>query len=220
MNLINNIKILKHNSDYRVSDVIYKLGERWEHSGNMILKNEKYNETILQEYLKIIGIYDNFNLNILLEIIKKYNSNNNLPIPQDNEIVIHLRLGDVVVHNWFLSKNYIELINNILKNNNNINKITFVTCFSYQEWSPEQLYLRKNAPLWEYTEEKHNKNIEQINILFNNIISLLPNIEINIYSNYNIDYDMCYCVLSKHFIYDNGGFSNLLFKLNNLNKNI
>jgi hypothetical protein len=220
MNLINNIKILKHNSDYRISDVIYKSGERWEHSGNMILKNEKYNETILQDYLKIIGIYDNFNLNILLEIIKKYNSNNNLPIPQDNEIVIHLRLGDVVVHNWFLSKNYIELINNILKNNNNINKITFVTCFSYQEWSPEQLYLRKNAPLWEYTEEKQNKNIEQITILFNNIISLLPNIEINIYSNYNIDYDMCYCVLSKHFIYDNGGFSNLLFKLNNLNKNI
>jgi hypothetical protein len=38
MNLINNIKTLKHNSDYRVSDVIYKLGERWEHSGNTILK--------------------------------------------------------------------------------------------------------------------------------------------------------------------------------------
>jgi hypothetical protein len=41
MNLINNIKTLKHNSDYRVADIIYKLGERWEHSGNMILKNEK-----------------------------------------------------------------------------------------------------------------------------------------------------------------------------------
>ena len=107
MNLINNIKTLKHNSDYRVSDVIYKLGERWEHSGNAILKNEKYNETILQSYLKINGLYNQPNLEILLKLIEKYNSHNNLPIPQNNEIVIHLRMGDVVVHDWFLSKNYI-----------------------------------------------------------------------------------------------------------------
>ena len=62
MNLINNIKILKHNSDYRISDVIYKSGERWEHSGNMILKNEKYNETILQEDSEIIAINENEDL--------------------------------------------------------------------------------------------------------------------------------------------------------------
>jgi hypothetical protein len=160
------------------------------------------------------------NLDILLKLIEKYNSHNNLPIPQNNEIVIHLRLGDVVGHNWFLSKNYIELINNILRKNNNVNKVTFVTCFAYQEWSKESLHLRKNAPLWEYTEEKQNKNIEKINILFNNILQLFPNMEINIYSNCNIDYDMCYCVLSKNFIHDNGGFSNLLLKINNLKNGV
>ena len=101
------------------------------------------------------------NLNNLLEIIEKYNSDNNLPIPQNNEIVIHLRMGDVVVHEWFLNKNYIELINDILSKNKNINKLTIVTCFAYQEWSKESLYLRKNASLWEYTEEKQNKNIEK-----------------------------------------------------------
>jgi hypothetical protein len=220
MELINNIKILKHNSDYRISDIIYKLGERWEHSGNIVLKNEKYKETILQEYLKINGLYTNPNLDILLKIIEKYNSHNNLPIPQNNEIVIHLRMGDVVVHNWFLSKNYIELINNILIKNNNINKVTFVTCFAYQEWSKESLHLRKNAPLWEYTEEKQNKNIEKINVLFNDILHSFPNIEIKIYSNCDIDKDICYCVLSKNFIHDNGGFTNLLFKLNNLKNGI
>jgi predicted RNA-binding protein with RPS1 domain len=216
MNLIDNIKILKHNSDYRVSDIVYKLGERWTHSGDMVLKNEKYEKTILHKYLKINGLNNKPNLDILLKIIEKYNSHHNLPIPQNNEIVIHLRLGDVVVHDWFLSKNYIELINNILKKNNNINKITFVTCFAYQEWSKESLHLRKQAPLWEYTEEKQNKNIQKINILFNNILRLFPNMEINIYSNDDIDKDMCYCVLSKNFIHDNGGFSNLLLKLNNL----
>jgi len=220
MELINDIKTIKHNSDYRVADIINKRGERWEHSGNMVLNNEKYNGTILQTYLKINGLYNNLKLDILLNIIEKYNLDNKLPIPHENEIVIHLRMGDVVVHNWFLNKNYIELINNILIKNNNINKITFVTCFAYQEWSKESLYLRKHAPLWNYTEEKQNKNIEKIKLLLSKIKKIFPNIEIKIYSNYNIDNDICYCVLSKNFIYDKGGFSDLLFKLNNLKNNI
>ena len=69
MNLINNIKTIKHNSDYRVSDVVCKLGERWEHSGNMILTSEKYNGTILQRYLEKNGLYTSTNLDILLNII-------------------------------------------------------------------------------------------------------------------------------------------------------
>jgi hypothetical protein len=38
---------------------------------------------------------------------------------------------------------------------------------------------------------KQNKNIEKINILFNDI-----------YSNCDIDENLCYCVLSKKFIHD------------------
>ena len=37
-----------------------------------------------------------------------------------------------------------------------------------------------------------------------------PQMQIEIYSNQDIDRDICYCVLSKHFICDNGGFSRLL----------
>jgi hypothetical protein len=219
MEIINDIKTLKHNSDYRIADIFNKNGERWHHSGNMVLKNDKYNGTILQSYLKINGLFNKSRLAILLQIIENYNLANNLPIPEDNEIVIHLRLGDVVVHDWFLSKDYISLINNIIiNNNNNINKITFVTCFAYQEWSKESLHLRRFAPLWEYTEEKQKNNIEKVTLIFNNIKKAFPNIEIKIYSNYEIDRDICYCVLSKNFICDNGGFSDLCSKLNNLKK--
>jgi hypothetical protein len=226
MNLVNNIKTLKDNSDYRVSDIMFKLGPRWEQSGNMVLKDEKYKGTILREYLQINGLYNIPNLNLLLKIIEKHNSDNNLPIPQDDEIVIHLRLGDVIFHTWFLTKNYIEEINNILKKNNNINKITFVCCFSYQVWSKDSLYLRKeddplwDEPLWEYTEEDQNKNIEKTKILFNNIVNFFPNMEIKVYSNINIDSDICYCSLSKNFIHDRGGFSKLMLDLNNLKNSI
>lgn len=229
-NIINNIKIFKNNSDYRIGDILNKRGlnKRWEHSGNMVLTNEKYKDTILKEYLEINGLYNKINYNLLLELIEKHNLRFNLPIPQNNEIVIHLRLGDYVYFKNFLSKNYIQLINDILKKNNNINKITFVTCFSYGEWSKESKHLFPvnhkqpgepvNCPLWAYTEEKQNKNIEKLTILFNNIIETFPNMEINIYSNYDIDKDICYCVLSKYFIHDVGGFSSEVLTLHNLKK--
>ena len=52
-------------------------------------------------------------------------------IPNEDELVFHLRLGDHAYHNNFLSKDYVGLIKNIVKDNN-IRKITFVGAFAYQ----------------------------------------------------------------------------------------
>ena len=212
--LIDKIKTLKHNSDYRVADILFKKGERWEHSANMVLVNEKYNDTILQTYLKLNSISKNYNLRMLLDIIEIYNKNNNLPIPEENEVVLHLRMGDVVVKSSFLSKDYINLLNNLVNKNPNINKITIVTCFAYGEWSAESLHLRKKAPLWNYTEKKQQENISKLKTLIQKINNNFPKINLDIMSNYEIDKDICYCVLSKNFIMDIGGFSDLLNKLN------
>ena len=48
-------------------------------------------------------------------------------------------------------------------------------------------------------------------------IFCLLNLKLNIYSNYNIDLDMRYCVFSKYFISDDGGFSKLLLTLQKMN---
>ena len=190
--LISQVQILKENSDYRCGDIVYHRGARWQHSKNQILNNPKYENTIFRNFLK----------------------KNNLPIPDDDELVIHLRMGDVVQHNCFLSKNYINLIKKI-KKNNTINKITIVTSFAYQTWSQESIHLRKNTPLWDYTHEKQEKNEKSLFKLLSNIQDKF-NLPITIYSNKIIDVDLCYCVFSKHFIKDAGGFSELMEKLNQL----
>ena len=220
MTLITDIKTLKCNSDYRVADIILKKGERWNHSGNEVLTKNDYNGSILQQYLKLNGLHAPANFYTLLHFIEKYNQEKTLPIPTNNEIVIHLRLGDVVNSKWYLTKNYIDLINKILTKDNNIDKITFVTCFAYQEWSTESLHLRKRAPLWNYTEEKQEKNIENTIRLFEDIKNHFPALELKVYSNENIDKDLCFCVLAKHFIYDGGGFSLLCHHLNLLRTEI
>ena len=214
------VKILKENSDYRVSDIIYHLGYRWEHSKNKVLSEPKYNDTILKNHL--LNCDEDNNLKHLLQCIRNYNNKNNLIKPSKDELVIHLRMGDVVENEWFMKKKYINMIKNLIKysyfNKQKINKITIVTCFAYQVWSEDSLEFSKdNKVYWNYTDEKQEKN----NKAFLNFINKLRKnfkLPIKIYSNTNIDKDFCYCVFSNYFINDKGGFSKLLLKLNILDK--
>ena len=218
--LISQVQILKENSDYRCGDIVYHRGPRWEHSKNQILNNPKYENTIFKNFLKNNNGND-LDLKFLLKCTEEYCSDNNLPIPDQDELVIHLRMGDVVEHQWFLNKNYINLIKNI-KKNNTISKITIVTSFAYQAWSEEQEILWKKKSngqaqpfSWNYTHKKQEKNEKCFfKLLFN--LQDQFNLPINIYSNKIIDVDLCYCVFSKHFIKDQGGFSDLMEKLNQL----
>ena len=123
-------------------------------------------------------------------------------------------MGDVVTCKRFLKNNYVSAIEKIIKNNT-INKITIVTCFSYGVWTEDSLHLRKGAPMWNYTIKKQKKN-EQ---LFSELLSKFQthfNIPIHIYSNKDIDKDFCYCVFSRFYINDHGGFDRLTEKLNQL----
>ena len=202
--LISKVKILKENSDYRCSDIVWHKGLRWEHSKNQVLNNPKYENTILKYFFKNNKGKDT-NLYFLLHCIEKYCSNNNYPIPNNDEIVIHLRMGDVVVHHWFMNNlpYIIHIIENIIKKYT-ISKITIVTAFAYQAWSKESMHLypgpaKSHDCLWTYTDIKQKKNEEVLRRLLV-IMQDRINLPINIYSNENIDKDLCYCVFSKHYV--------------------
>ncbi len=49
---MNNIKILKDNSIYRINDVVYMFGEQWDVDREEILSNKRYEGTILRDYLE------------------------------------------------------------------------------------------------------------------------------------------------------------------------
>lgn len=216
--LINKVKLF-FQEDYRFSDIINKSGERWKWSGNMIIKKEKYNNTILKNYLLKNGLLAEVNSQILLDIIIKFLTEKNINLPKSNEIVLHLRLGDFVINNNILKKNHIGEIRNIINKNPNIKKITIVTAFSYGTWTKESLHLRKKANLWECTDDTQKKNKIELRKLLLKITRNFPNLELNIHSRSDPDIDICYCVFAKHFINDVGGFSSLLKKLNDLYKN-
>ena len=144
---------------------------------------------------------------IFSEIIKKKILEKEFLIPKDDELVIHLRTGDMVIYDSFLKKPYIELIQEY-KNKFNINKVSFVTCFHYGN---NQV---NNKIFFQFNNEKHKKNIEKLKELFLNVLEKFPFLNINVMSSKDIDRDFLYMCKAKHFIEDIGGFSKLIKIIN------
>ena len=204
--LIDKIELLKYNSHYRFGDVIFQSGFYWKTSISYILKNDEFKSTILREYVEKYKHKCDFQL--LLKIIDNKIKEKKYILPQKNELVIHLRLGDVIVHDWFLKKNYREIILDNIKKYN-ISKVTFCTAFHYGN------YTERN--LWIYNDEKHQQNKIKLTEKLNSLLDI-PNIYIDLKSSKNPDFDLMYMVKSYHFIPDVGGFSNLVSILKYIDK--
>ncbi len=199
---MHNIKLIKVNSDYRLGDVIFKRGYRWRDSRKKIIEETIYCDTIGREYLlKKRAEYD---FGILKSVINSHIKERNYDIPSSSELVIHIRAGDVVEHSWFLKKNYIKLIDDILEQHP-VKTISIVTCFVYC-FFPER-------GLWQYSEEKHAENMEKMSALFDKLNQRYTELRLKVISNENIDKDLSYLYKAKHVILDEGGFSKLIIDL-------
>ena len=213
--LINKIVLLKeYNSidtkrHYRFSDVINHYGYYWKESTEFILNQDHLKNTILRSYIESCP---NNNLNqvnpnklkLLYDIIQTKITNEHYNLPVNDELVIHIRIGDVVELDWYLQKDYIQIIQKNI-DMYDIKKVTFCTAFHYGN--------NVTQGIWIYTDEKHNKNINKLNELFTKVLNHFKHLQIDVKSSTNIDDDFIYMVMSKYFVEDNGGFSDLIKKL-------
>jgi hypothetical protein len=109
---LSRVKTLKHNDAYRLVDVILRHGTQWKQSREIILSDPKYNDTILYEYLKNVGEEVPYrkgvlcpraklnepNYELLKKIIWDHIKRKNYQIAGEDELVVHMRLGDVMVY--------------------------------------------------------------------------------------------------------------------------
>ena len=216
--LLNKVQVIKKNSDYRVGDILFQRGPRWKHSLERVKTDKSFLNSVLYDYLANKKNSKHINRELFLNCLENF-KNRNLDViaPHDRELVIHLRMGDVVeLPKRYLKKPYLKLIRNKLNLYPNlISKITIVTCFQYGEWDQSSLNLRTHQPLWNYTAEKNYKNQRALNNLIHKIKKEF-NIEIDIFSNKEIDRDIYYCVFANFLITDKGGLDLLMKQLNKL----
>ncbi|MCW5213712.1 hypothetical protein VU04_12525, partial [Desulfobulbus sp. TB] len=89
---MDNIKILKTNQVYRVSDLVFCRGIRWKQDRETILSDPQYRETILHDYLTQKR-YER-DLEIFKRVVREHQAKYEKPFTDC--LVIHLRLGDVM----------------------------------------------------------------------------------------------------------------------------
>ncbi len=238
MSLVRKVKTITGNSDYRVKDVIDKIGLRWEHSADQVRLNSKYEGTILQTYLRLFRKYEKLSRSgnptknsrsLLLRLIKERISGAGLCCPSTNELVVHLRMGDTVAKgNGRVrpdsNNDVFESITRYIRKRPEISIITIATCFAYQDWSEssKREYKANNPrgtiPDWGWTQEKHDLNVVRFKQLEASIRKRFPKLHLDVVSSTDIDDDMCYAAMANHFIPSRGGFTELLQELSNMNK--
>ena len=86
------IKILRTNSIYRVTDIIFRKGIRWEQDRKSILTEPLYKNTILYDYLSQMNHEED--LETFKRVVIHHQQKYELPSP--NTLVVHLRLGDIM----------------------------------------------------------------------------------------------------------------------------
>jgi hypothetical protein len=195
------IQTIKSQRDYRIGDILYRWGLKWEESMNNILHDPMYTNTILREYL----IENNGNATtdpkLLGHIIMRHGNKKGIGRLSDT-IAIHIRAGDVIsVPHRFLSIDYISKIEMILASNPDPPlRVLLVICFAYGN------FYERN--LWEYCEKKQHANELCLQILFDVMKRRLGNrIELDIHSSIDADDDLIVLFNAEHFICDSGGFS-------------
>jgi hypothetical protein len=91
--IFESIVILKSNPVYRLSDVFFRKGIRWEQDRNTILTDDKYKDSILRDYLLHKKSENDFVS--LRRIIQEHTQKYNYAIPGAHDLVVHIRTGDV-----------------------------------------------------------------------------------------------------------------------------
>ena len=207
-NLIHKIKLLNDNQHYRFGDVIYHKGDYWRESTSYILNNAIYDGSILKEYIlkSPNNNMNDFNVNYKQDIISIIDNYKCDTLPDKNELVIHLRTGDVVNTPLFLKKQYYNIVKWYVINKK-IKKCSFCTAFHYGNC------IEKNK--WIFNDDKHKKNIKMLKQLLYILLTNFKYITFDIKSSNNIDEDMCYMYKARYFEPDFGGFSKLIYQLRN-----
>lgn len=194
--------------DYNV-EIVNTGGFRYR-LGDIVLKNNNaisdlkmypnYKDTIGYAYLMNTVEHGFQNWSILGKIVDEYILDHNIKLPNDDELVVHLRLGDrgLNSHNGYL-KNTLSKLKTII-NTSNVKYVTIVTALHFHD---------------EYSDDDVDVNMNTLKQITTALKDM--NVAVNIRSSDNPDIDFTYMVKAKHLFITIGNFSLLIGILNSNN---
>lgn len=188
------IKKLKSNKHYRVNDLFFGWGMRWQQDRFEILNNPKYKDSILFEYLS--KKEQELDYSLFKEILRRHTEEKKYKTPNYDELVIQLRLGDIMDsldYNFAKKKSiyfYSDFFSHIDISGLSINKITAVTALHFGDNEINGKY--------SYSEKAVEDSFKIVKSLSEQCKK--KGYDLNIYSHEDVDQDLCYLAHSKYFV--------------------
>ena len=200
--LIGSVRILKHNKYYRYAALVNEFDSQWTETLQQVLLT--YTNSILHDYFTSKKQLSGRDIPLLKKCIDDYSKQFT---SDDNTLYIHFRLGDATCQstprawlNVFNQGNIFVRVNDIIRNNPNINKVVVVTAMHFDPRNRDYEYNK--------IKEAHNKlllrtSIQNISRITGLPITLLDNKEL---SDVELtDYHFSYLCTSKHVVLDDIG---------------
>jgi len=194
------VVVLKKNSVYRVADVVHQGGWRWQRDRQSILNEEEFKDTILFDYLTEKRKERDFET--LRKIIKRHSEKNQYPQADRNHLVVHMRLGDVMD---MQRKNrcmnfYNKFYERVKIGNLPISKVTIVTAlhFGHNTMRNRFYYTTKAVKKsWQVIRDFEKQTEE-------------AGLGLEVFSNENVDKDICFMASSRFFVKSPSQFSEII----------
>lgn len=231
---LSKLRTFKKNSHYRIGDLLLHSGDRWHIDRQKVILDPKYNDTLLCKYFHEFKVdYHMWRLNMLrysarqarlmsrwkgdrfLKDFKSIIDENPLNVPE-NELLIHIRCGDIVSAKCLDYQScHIFHINKLIKKikeyaETGIKKITLIAAMHY---GSDDLILGR----YFWTQEKHQENLRLLSILLEQISQSFK-IPVGVdFSNCTdlqfIDNQFLKLIHAKNVILDKSGFSKVIEKI-------
>lgn len=200
---LSGIRVLKENKTYRIADLILCKGVRWREDRQTILNNSKYSDSILFKYLSRKR-YEN-DLDTLKDTIHEHIETYNVDQPRDDELVVHLRLGDVM--DDYDKRTYekcVETYKNLARKvpikKLSVKRATLVTAMHFGANEKNGKYF--------FTEKAQHRSYRIAELVASQLVG--RSLDVKIFSHEDIDLDLCYMVGSRYFLKGQSKLSDLV----------
>ena len=197
----NSLLVSKYWDNYRVGDVFITSTNSKHYNSNfydnVLYHKDKYPGTIASEYLKRNIDSKDQDIQLLKKIIEEKKKQTKVDSIDDNELILHIRIGDVlcVKLDWadidhYSKKNDTEWWNNVIKyiKDNGITKVTILA------GAHKNMCIKESI---EYIDDRKN-------------FLMKSGLKVNLRTGQSPDEDILYVSNAKHFMSTGGNYGRLL----------
>jgi hypothetical protein len=189
------VKILKHNSVYRVVDVIFRSGNRWRDDRNTICTDQAYEHSILRAYLEQMTVDGDFAT--LRRIVHEHTALHQIDRPDPSTLVVHLRLGDIMGHRGDSPRGramaeacYRGLADLVAAGGIDVTNATIVTALHFGANESNRRHF--------HSDEAEQNSFEILALVVDQLSRL--GLDVSIRSSTDVDQDLCFMAGSTFFV--------------------